>query len=168
MTDRQVVMLYGAPVIALTLGAVFLAPIIGMPEGWGADRLRLGAGCAAAIAAWLIFALLYVSTHRLFTPADAPGPALSDPTPPLRLKLAFLQNTLEQTVLAAIAYLAFAASAPAEQLPLLPLDAALFWIGRLTFLIGHRTGMRGRAFGYALTFLPTFALYLMLAAQLIA
>jgi hypothetical protein len=167
MSDRQAVLLWGLPVVILTVGAAYLAPYIGLPEAWAADRVRYGAACAAAIAVWLVFALLQVSLHRLFTPADAPGPALSEATPALRLKLAFLQNTLEQVVLAAIAYLAFATSAPAEALPLLVLNVGLFWLGRTAFQFGHGKGMRGRAFGYALTFLPTLLLYLNLAASLV-
>lgn len=167
MKDRMAVMLWGVPALTLTLGAVALAPTLALPADWSAERLRLGAFCAAAIAAWLVFALLTVSVHRLTHAADAPGPALSEATPALRLKLAFLQNTLEQVVLAAIAYLAFAATARSDQLALLPISAALFWLGRLCFLVGHRYGMKGRAFGYALTFLPTLTLYLMMAARLL-
>ncbi|MES1199577.1 MAG: MAPEG family protein [Pseudomonadota bacterium] len=168
MNDRGAVFLWGVPVIALTLAAIYVAPTLALPDGWGADRVRLGAVCAAAIGAWLLFAVLQVSTHRLFSAGDAPGPALSEPTPALRPKLAFLQNTLEQAVLAAIAYLAFAVTARDIQLALLPLDVGLFWLGRACFLFGHAKGMRGRAFGFALTFAPTLALYVILAAKLLA
>ncbi|HVZ99365.1 MAG TPA: MAPEG family protein [Caulobacterales bacterium] len=167
MSDRGVVFLWGIPVVVLTVGAILLAPAWPVPGAWDTNRFRLGASCAAAIGVWLVAAVLLVSTHRLFSSADAPGPALSEPTPALRLKLAFLQNTLEQVVLAAIAYLAFAATAPTRELSLLPIDVILFWIGRACFLLGQANGMRGRAFGFALTFAPTLALYLLLLSTLL-
>lgn len=167
MSRTQIAIGLWAAAAAVLIAAAFWAVGLGLPEGWGADRLRLSAGCAAAVASTLIFALLRVSLRRFFHAADAPGAGLSAPSDGIRVPLAILQNTLEQVVLASIAYLAFAASAPAHLLPLLPLFAGLFLLGRLAFWIGYRHGATGRTFGYVLTFFPTLLLYLMLAGFLL-
>jgi hypothetical protein len=168
--DQTLILLWGAPVLALILGAIWAvdAELYVLPAGWGANRLRLGAGCAAAIGFWLIVAVLRVSLHRFFSDADRPGMGLTDaPGPALKIKLANLQNTLEQVVLAALAHLAYAASAPADRLAILPLFVALFSLGRVAFMLGYRFGAPGRAFGFGLSFGPTLALYAMLASGLV-
>ena len=166
--DQSLVVLAGVPVFALTVGAFAARPFL-PSEFWLTDRLRLGAGCAALIALPLLFAIWRVALFRFVSDADRPGAGLAPaPGAALRVHQAVLQNTLEQTLLAAIAYLAFAATARVGLLPLLPLFAGLFLLGRVAFALGYRFGAPGRAFGFGLTIAPTVTLYVLMGLSLLA
>lgn len=67
----------------------------------------------------------------------------------------YVQNTLEQAVLAGTVWLALAAVEPARAALLVPMLAALFGIGRIAFWIGYLLAPWARAFGFGLTFYPT-------------
>lgn len=73
-----------------------------------------------------------------------------------------LQNTLEQLVIAVAAHGAFAATAPAEYLVLVPAFSLIFVAGRILFAYGYPFGAPGRALGFALTLMPNL---LMLVAS---
>ncbi|MCK9684567.1 MAPEG family protein [Scleromatobacter humisilvae] len=82
------------------------------------------------------------------------------PTPKshaLEIALRYNRNTVEQTLLAAIAWLGLAVSAPHAALAFVPAMAALFVVGRVAFWIGYLVYPIARAFGMALTALPTIA-----------
>jgi hypothetical protein len=68
-------------------------------------------------------------------------------------------NTVEQVVLAAIAWAALAVTLPHDRLVAIPSMAFLFAFGRVAFWIGYRLHPLGRAFGMTLTALPTLAAY---------
>ena len=86
----------------------------------------------------------------------------------LEINLRYNQNTLEQTVLAAIAWIGLALALPRGRLVVIPALAALFVLGRLTFWIGYRINPLGRAFGMVLTILPTLVAYVWLTWRLSA
>lgn len=86
--------------------------------------------------------------------------------PSLEINLRYNQNTLEQTVLACIAWASLAVMLPMTHLALIPAMATLFAIGRAAFWIGYLIHPMGRAFGMALTAFPTLAAYVMLALRL--
>ncbi|HEY1612593.1 MAG TPA: MAPEG family protein [Rhizomicrobium sp.] len=73
----------------------------------------------------------------------------------LEINLRYNQNTLEQTVLAAIAWAGLALALPHDRLVLIPAMAWLFVIGRLTFWVGYLIYPVGRVFGMVLTVMPT-------------
>src|SRR5882672_4123048 len=77
----------------------------------------------------------------------------------LEITLRYNQNTLEQTVLAAIAWIGLALALPRDQLNVIPAMAYLFFFGRITFWIGYRLHPLARAFGMVLTALPTVIAY---------
>jgi hypothetical protein len=85
----------------------------------------------------------------------------------LEINLRYNQNTLEQVVLAAIAWSGLALAAPASAAALLPALAGLFAVGRVTFWLGYLYAPWARAFGLGLTFYPTVATLLWLGAQLV-
>lgn len=80
----------------------------------------------------------------------------------LEINLRYNQNTLEQTVLAAIAWAGLALALPHARLVLIPAMAALFAFGRASFWIGYLIDPPYRAFGMVLTALPTLLAYLWL------
>lgn len=108
----------------------------------------------------LATAIMLVSTRRRHSPEDIGGSAAREPSPYIAVQAAFLQNTLEQTVLAIGAYLVFAVLLSDAWLSLLPVSASFFVIGRILFYRGYRQGASGRALGMTLTMVPTIVLFL--------
>lgn len=84
----------------------------------------------------------------------------------LEINLRYNLNTLEQVVLAAIAWAGLALALPRAQLNLIPLLAILFIVGRATFWLGYLFQPAARAFGLLLTFLPTCVGYLWLLLRM--
>eukprot|EP00903_Cladosiphon_okamuranus_P022864 g21056.t1 len=113
----------------LGLGAVQY-PQDWLPDGSPQARLTLAAQCLLAGAFWLLLSIGLLARHRFFTPEDIDGSGLTSGTEKAKVLQAVLQNTLEQTTLAALTYIAFAALAPAGYLGALPAAALLFWFGR--------------------------------------
>jgi len=126
----------------------------------------------ATLAAWslvlpslaLLVCIARLAMHRFFTPADINGSGLTDGTAKAKLLQALLQNTLEQCCLALPVYIAASLLAPAALLPVVPVAAGMFLVGRLLFFAGYAKGAPSRAFGFALTFYPTALLLLFLIA----
>jgi hypothetical protein len=83
----------------------------------------------------------------------------------LEINLRYNQNTVEQVLLAAIAWLGLAVALPHSSLIAIPASAVLFGLGRVTFWIGYVIHPLARAFGMALTAVPTLAAYVWLAAR---
>ena len=81
----------------------------------------------------------------------------------LEINLRYNLNTLEQTVLACIAWASLAISLPISHLVVIPAMATLFAMGRGAFWVGYLIYPMGRAFGMVLTALPTVASYAWLA-----
>jgi len=132
--------------------------------------IRRDASIAFAALCWsipgfvLLVAISMVSTTRRYSPQDIGGQAAGPPSDRLAIKAAFLQNTLEQTVLAAGFYFGLAAIAGGAWMGLLPVAAILFVIGRALFYAGYRRGATGRALGMGLTMMPSVLGYLLIAA----
>jgi uncharacterized membrane protein YecN with MAPEG domain len=119
------------------------------------ERLAFAARLLAVPGFVLLVAILMVSTARRFSAEDIGGQAAGPPSDKLAIKAAFLQNTLEQTVLAGGFYLALAAVAGGPWLALIPVAALLFVVGRVLFYLGYHRGAKGRALGMALTMIPS-------------
>jgi MAPEG family protein len=147
---------------ALTLAAFLWPhpPVVG--EGAEA-RLSLWLACALLVGFWLLIAVARLAGHRFFTPEDIDGGGLSAGTPKARLLQTLIQNTLEQAVLAVIAYGAWLWLAPGDRRGLVVICALYFAIGRLLFFAGYGRGAPWRALGFTLTFYPTVGLYVLLA-----
>jgi len=75
-------------------------------------------------------------------------------------------NTVEQTLLAMIAWAGLALTLPHGTLKLIPAMAVSFFVGRLLFFIGYLIAPVGRAFGLGLTAYPSFAALIWLAWQM--
>jgi uncharacterized MAPEG superfamily protein len=80
---------------------------------------------------------------------------------------ALIQNTLEQTVLAAFAYGAWLLIPPAGGARTVALCACLFSVGRLLFFVGYARGAAARSLGFALTFYPTVGLIALSAPRVV-
>jgi hypothetical protein len=80
----------------------------------------------------------------------------------LEINLRYNQNTVEQIILAAIAWIGLSIVVPIERLVLIPAMAILFGIGRIAFWIGYIVTPIDRAFGMVVTVLPTIGALLWL------
>jgi uncharacterized membrane protein YecN with MAPEG domain len=122
------------------------------------------------VAKWLLlpgFALLCgvlsMATGRFFN-----GATDGSRTPSahrLEINLRYNLNTLEQAVLATIAWTALALALPHAQLNLIALLAIVFIVGRFAFWIGYSIRPVARAFGMVLTLMPTCVCYLWLLVE---
>jgi hypothetical protein len=137
-----------------------------LPPDDVADRL-------AYAARWLIWPGLtllvgvIVAGRRGFI-ADAIDGTRTPASYSLEINLRYNQNTLEQTVLAAIAWTGLALALPHDRLVLIPAAAVLFAVGRVTFWTGYLLYPMARAFGMVLTVLPTLAAFIWLAWRMAA
>ncbi len=159
--QKAVVLSIGAALI-LTTGLFWLAAAwLEQPMSLGEpmDHIRVWAACSAVPGVFLIICIARLARHRLFSPDDIDGSGLTTGTPKAKSLQAQLQNTLEQSVLAVIAYAAWIVLFP--NVSLAAVGAILFATGRALFLAGYDRGAPSRAFGFALTFIPSTALLLM-------
>ena len=164
-----VVLGMGAAVIVLLVLWQHLAQLP-LPRPDGNDQ----AARLAFVAHWLLLpglALLAgigaVANQRFFIASAIDG-SRSPGGWFLEVTLRYNQNTLEQIVLAAIAWSGLALALPHEQLCLIPGLAILFFAGRIIFWIGYLIMPVGRAFGLGLTAYPTFAALFWLAWRLVS
>jgi hypothetical protein len=81
------------------------------------------------------------------------------------INLRYNLNTLEQTVLAAIAWTGLSLTLRPQDLGLIPALAGLFAAGRAAFWVGYLYAPWARAFGLGLTFYPTVAALVWLALR---
>jgi uncharacterized MAPEG superfamily protein len=110
--------------------------------------------CLIAPALCLVAGIGFIANRRFLDPTAIDG---ADGSPTIDLAQRYLRNTVEQSVLAAMAWLAFAAVLPDRAAQILPSLAITFVIARATFWIGYAIAPWARAFGFALTFYPTVA-----------
>jgi hypothetical protein len=131
-------------------------------------RIRVALAAALGPLVCLAAAIGAVANRRFFSAADIDGAALTEPSAPIRIGRAILENTAEQTLLALPIYAGLALTGPAQALALPLLLSAAFVVGRGLFAAGYARGAAARSFGFALTFYPTIGGLLVLAGRLLA
>jgi hypothetical protein len=149
--------------VAAALGILVLPGIFEFPTDL-ADRLAFALQANVFVLIWVAAGVLMVSTARMSSPQDIGGSAAGPPSERLAVRLAFLQNTLEQAVLAAGLYVALATLVSGQWLSLIVVGVAFFGAGRVLFLRGYTMGAGGRALGMTLTMMPTLLGYLLVFA----
>ncbi|HEY3637981.1 MAG TPA: MAPEG family protein [Rhizomicrobium sp.] len=87
--------------------------------------------------------------------------------PSLEINLRYNQNTVEQLLLAAIAWAGLVLKLPHDKLFVIPVMAVLFLAGRITFLAGYLVYPIARAYGMVLTIVPTLMAYVWLTEHLL-
>ena len=165
--------------IVVALGLLALGVVAAVARGapaWLADFVPPADDLATRLAfavRWLLapgctlLAGIQFTASRGFHP-DAIDGTRTPRSHGLEIALRYNQNTLEQTMLAAIAWLGLAVSVPHAALAFIPAMAALFVVGRTTFWIGYLLHPTARAFGMVMTALPTLAAYGWLLARTLA
>lgn len=143
----------------LVTGATLTAGYLWLPSGFlglnetmtAGDRIAFALKVSLPVFLWLAWCLRRVSSGRFNVPADRKGAAFGKPTPELAIRIAILQNTLEQTVLVIGALLILAGVLRGPELVLIPLSVALYLFGRVAFDLNYPRGAVARSFGMALT-----------------
>jgi hypothetical protein len=138
----------------LTAAVIFAGPAIASRASLEL-RVELLAASVMAPAISLLICIARLANHRFFTAEDINGSALTEGTARAKLLQALLQNTLEQSVLAALVYVSCSFVVPGYFLGVIPAAASMFLVGRVAFFAGYADGAPARAFGFALTFYPT-------------
>jgi hypothetical protein len=124
-------------------------------------------GRLALAARWLLLpgltllAGVQYAARRGFIPGAIEGTRIPEDWG-LEINLRYNQNTVEQVLLAMIAWAGLALALPHDQLGLIQAMAWLFVAGRATFYIGYRFHPLARGFGMVLTALPTLGAYVWL------
>ena len=129
-----------------------------------ADRLALAVRWLLVPGLCLLVGIGFTANRRFFSREAIDGGAPPKPGA-FEINLRYNTNTLEQTVLAAIAWSGLALALPAADLGLIPALAGLFAAGRAAFWLGYLYAPWARAFGLGLTFYPTIAAFAWLKAM---
>ena len=131
-----------------------------------ATRLAFAARCLVAPGLLLLAGIANVARRGFY--ADAIDGTRTPANRGLEIGLRYNLNTLEQLVLAVVAWPALAASVSHAQLAFLPALACLFVAGRVAFWGGYLLHPTARAFGMTMTVLPTVVAYAWLGVRWIA
>ncbi len=133
------------------------------PDGAGVESRLEFLAVWLLIPAFAVFACTLVTMlHRLFSPQAIDGTRRPE-SRFLEINLRVTQNTVEQSFLAAAAWVGLAFALPAERLALIPVLAILFLTGRILFWLGYQVAPAWRATGFGLSALPTAVALLWLA-----
>lgn len=151
--------------LAFLLGAavftvcwLVLPRFVTFPEIIG-ERLAFAIQTSIVHFASVLVAVRMVASGRYRSADDIAGAAAGPPSPRLAVKVAFLQNTLEQAFIGVGAHLLLASVAGGRWLVFLVASATLFGIGRISFYRRYPEGAGARAFGMATTALGSLACY---------
>jgi hypothetical protein len=169
-SKQKAVVRSGVPAVILATVAVFASlsiPLNALPADEPGARIVWALQWALLPMLALMIMVMRVANHRFFSPEDINGSGLTVGSKKINVLRAVLQNTLEQSLLAVLAYAIAAVTFAHDWLRIIPAAAGLFAIGRILFALGYERGAGGRAAGFGLTAYPTFAL-LVTAATLLA
>lgn len=133
---------------------------IAVPTDDIASRLAF-ASSWLLVPGWCLLAGVFGASRRGFY-ADAIEGTRTPSARTLEINLRYNQNTIEQTILAAIAWFGLAVAIPHDQLNLIAGMAILFGAGRATFWIGYLMHPMARTFGMTLTVIPTIIAFAVL------
>ena len=144
--------------------ALHFAPPLGDDD---AARLAFAARWLLVPALCLLAGVGTMANRRFFS-SDAIDGTRAPQNRSLEINLRYNQNTLEQAVLAAAAWIGLALVLPHERLGLIGMLAMLFAAGRLLFWLGYLIAPWARAIGFGLTFYPTAVALVWLAVRNLA
>jgi hypothetical protein len=147
--------------------------VLANPLGYAPDlaleqRAKILATASLGPALCLLVCIARLAKHRFFTPSDIDGSGLTPGSERAKLLQALLQNTLEQTTLAVLAYLAWTLRMPGTWLSVVPMASVAFCVGRVLFCVRYERGAGARSLGFALTAYPTFLMVVVCAATWLA
>ena len=127
-------------------------------------RLEYALKWEAIAALCLLAGVGFIASRRFFIPEAISG----NPVAAIDIDRRYVQNTLEQLVLAFVAHLALVLIVPADSIRVIAVLVMLFVFGRLMFWIGYHVSGSARAFGFATTFYPTVAVYVFVTSRILS
>ena len=139
---------------ALAASAIWLPSFIRFPSG-STEGVIFAVRANIIPAIVLMIAIRYVARIRFSSTLDNRGSAFSAPSPRLAVPAAFLQNTLEQTMLWTLSSIALAATGSPSAMAYISAGMVLFVAGRIAFFISYSAGAGARSFGMVMTMIPT-------------
>ena len=131
------------------------------------NRLRVAVKCCLPLAISLAISIGRLAKHRFFTPNDIDGSGLTQGSAQAKILQSIIQNTIEQSLLAALTYLSWSVIMPGNLLSVVPLASIAFGIGRFLFIIGYVYGAPARALGFTLSFYVTNGMLLYLTFSIL-
>ena len=146
---------------------VFRLTDFGLTPPGGIDvsfRLTYALKCEVFAALCLLAGVGAIANRRFFIP-DAIG---GGPSPSIEIEQRYVENTLEQLVLAIVAHLVLVVVVPDDSIRAVAILVMLFVIGRATFWLGYHISGPARAFGFATTFYPTVAVYVYVVSRIVS
>ena len=144
--------------VLVSLWAYWLLPTyVAMPNE-PIDGLLIAIRLSIVPSSLLLIAVFLVSFARRQSATDGLGAAYSQPSQRVSFLRAYLQNTLEQTVLFMGVVFLTSTILLGDIYAVHYAATAIFALGRLTFYFGYRTHPLRRTFGMSLTLLPTIIL----------
>lgn len=169
MTRKQWIAMVGAAAAFVTLALLWHVRAL---FAGGGPALDDPASRMAFVLSWLVLPGLslligIIGAARRGFYGDAIDGTRTPANHALEINLRYNQNTMEQVMLAALAWGALSVKLPHEQLFLIPAMAVVFFVGRITFFIGYLINPVGRAYGMTLTALPTLVAYGWLLRQML-
>ncbi|MCY1170168.1 hypothetical protein D9M73_102290 [compost metagenome] len=158
-----------AAVCAVTYGLayLFMPRVLHFPDDLD-SALTFWAGAVLFIVLWVMVGIGLVSRGRRLSAQDIRGSAYGQPSPRIAVYAAFLQNTLEQATVTIVLLLAVLLLLRGQAMPFVAVSVVLFAVGRVAFLRGYPGGAGARAFGMALTALPSVVAFVVAAGAVIA
>lgn len=124
-----------------------------------ADRIAYALGFEIYVALMLLLGVVVVANRRFFSDTYIDGSA-PEAGSTADINRRFLQNTLEQSLLALVGHMSLALVVPIEAIHIIPVLVMLFVFARICFWVGYHISPQARAFGFAATFHPTVAVFL--------
>ncbi len=138
-----------------------LTPPGGIETSW---RIEYALRWEVFAALCLLAGVAKIANRRFFIPEAIEGGSASS----IEIDQRYIQNTLEQLVLAIVAHLALVTIVAPESIRAVAVLVMLFVIGRITFWFGYHRSGPARAFGFGTTFYPTVAVYVFLISRIAA
>ena len=170
LNPKQQAVVRRAPVAVMIVAVAVLVsrliPAAALPADQPAARMAWALPWTILPLLTLMVSVMRVANHRFSSPEDIDGSGLTTGTARMLVLRAILQNTLEQAVLAVLAYLVWSVTMPVHWLGVIPTAAVLFTIGRALFAGGYERGAAGRAIGFGMTAYGTFGMLITLAVVL--
>lgn len=163
LNSNQTGVLRGIIIGAVATLGILLAGVYWNPFGYAGalvldDRIAVVAIYLTIPAVFLALSIGRLAMRRFLSSKDIDGSGLTVASAQAKLLQALLQNTLEQAVLAAFAYLVWVVVMPPAWLSVVPLSAIAFGIGRVLYINGYKDGAPARALGFTLCFFPSVAI----------
>ena len=162
LSEKQKDVLKGIVIgLLLTIGIIVVG-ILFNPFGYSknmgvAERLVIVGQCMSLLAIGLGVSIGRLAKQRFFNEEDIDGGGLTKGSQKAKVLQSVLQNTLEQSILAAMVYIIWAVTMPSQWMSVVVLSAMLFFLGRVAFIIGYEHGAGARALGFAMDFYPSMA-----------